>query len=645
VLWVKADDSHSDIATVALYRNGVLLETKPGGNITSYLFNRTESALGAVTFTAVATNSLGISASTSISLSFFPATAGSPPGGPPPGSPGSGNPPSGPETNVPGTMQQLALPEQGPRGFPSVFAVTTFDMEEISDEHEYTGDPGQFVLLEVVVHTAEYPYYTGQHSDFDDAVTWTIQPAWGQSKSGSHRVNALHEKFNEYGEAIVGYFAIRFPSDPEPASRKLKFKATVQNIVDGAYDTNVQFRLASVGLHEVEFHGNQTVRKDDGSGDYSGADWRDNSNPLNGDAEDQSDVKWPVCYIKGDTIGMTAKLKCPGLEGVNVRVRAKAKGSQLKGPGENEIIIGSSEPAGAAGGVIDIPLIEGTSPIGGGMVNYIEDMRITWEISVDDGSSWHQMGISRHPLYVLYGQPIQAKKLYHTVLHLACSKPGAITWNQVVENVWANFSGRNVKAWNMSSRAFDIPLQYYKAGIVQQSVSVSTEGLLNERNGQCFAWMRLFLDCLKIHGEPTSRAIQVNAGADEGAFLMVIKNWTLSQGAPTPSRIQFPTKNPDYSCSEGNTQYGNWISTEGASGQNTITPYVKVFGGHAIAKYGEVYYDPSYGVTYANEQDFEDQAIVGYGLDESNSDNNETADIRMNPPSFSAIIFGPVDYP
>lgn len=642
VLWVKADDSYSGIDIVTLYRNGVLLESKLGEDITSYLFNWTEPALGAVTFTAVATNSLGISASASISLSFFPATVGPPPGGPPPGSPGSGNQPSGPGANVPGSLQQLVLPTGGPLGFPEQFSVTTSDMEEISDEHEYTGEPGQFVLLEVVVYSEEYPEWTGQESEFDDAASWTIQPTWGQSQSGSHRVNALHDRFNADKEAIVGYFGIRFPSDEDPTNRRVEFRATVQNIADGSYDTGVQFRLVPVEVKEVEFHGNQTVKKDDGSGDYEGVDWRDVSNPSDGDAEDQGDQKWPVCYIKGDTIGVTAKLKCPGPNGMSVRVRAKAKGSKLKSVAEDELIIGPSSSITISNGEINVPLIEGASPINGSMVNYIENMQMTWELSVDGGANWHEVGKSKHPFYALYGQPIQAEKLYHTVLHLACSKPGAATWNQVVENVWANFSGPgNVKAWNASSRAFDVSLQYYRENIIQQNAATTTEGLLTEQNGQCFAWMKLFLDCLKIHGEPTSRAIQVNAGADDGDFILIIKNWILAEGSPQPSRINFPTDFPDTSCSNGNAQYGNWISDTGILGQNTGTPYVKVFGGHAIAQYGSTYYDPSYGVTYVSEQDFENKSIDGYGV----LDVVSPAVIIVHPPSFTSPIFGPVSYP
>jgi len=49
-----------------------------------------------------------------------------------------------------------------------------------------------------------------------------------------------------------------------------------------------------------------------------------------------------------------------------------------------------------------------------------------------------------------------------------------------------------------------------------------------------------------------------------------------------------------------------------AAGQSTQPPAEKVFGSHYIVHSGNTYYDPSYGVTYTNELDFEAKAVVGY---------------------------------
>jgi hypothetical protein len=141
--------------------------------------------------------------------------------------------------------------------------------------------------------------------------------------------------------------------------------------------------------------------------------------------------------------------------------------------------------------------------------------------------------------------------------------------------------------------------------------------------------------------------VQVNGGGDDGDFLLVIKKWQAIQGGPNPPHIRLPTAEPDLSCSSGNVQYGDLTSVGGLSGQNTITPYVKIFGGHAIAKYNGIYYDPSYGITYTGIQDFEDKAIVGYGVNDLELARKyiDPADIRTESANFSSPIFGELDYP
>ena len=66
-------------------------------------------------------------------------------------------------------------------------------------------------------------------------------------------------------------------------------------------------------IKEVEFHGNQTVKKDDGTGDYTGKDWLDGNDDGDADDHQNGDQKWPICYVKGDTIGVSAKFKINGL--------------------------------------------------------------------------------------------------------------------------------------------------------------------------------------------------------------------------------------------------------------------------------------------------------------------------------------------
>ena len=72
--------------------------------------------------------------------------------------------------------------------------------------------------------------------------------------------------------------------------------------------------------------------------------------------------------------------------------------------------------------------------------------------------------------------------------------------------------------------------------------------------------------------------------------------------------------------------YGDMQSGEGKPGQNSLTPSEKVFAVHfilyvdpSIAGSAEPYFDPSYGVTYADQADFESTAVAGYATFEANS--------------------------
>src|SRR5262245_2758303 len=63
--------------------------------------------------------------------------------------------------------------------------------------------------------------------------------------------------------------------------------------------------------------------------------------------------------------------------------------------------------------------------------------------------------------------------------------------------------------------------------------------------------------------------------------------------------------------------YGDAVNQPALPGQNTAPPSEKVFVAHFIVKptlagLAAPYYDPSYGVTYAGANDFENVAVEGY---------------------------------
>jgi hypothetical protein len=65
------------------------------------------------------------------------------------------------------------------------------------------------------------------------------------------------------------------------------------------------------------------------------------------------------------------------------------------------------------------------------------------------------------------------------------------------------------------------------------------------------------------------------------------------------------------------TSYGDMINGDGMRGQNNTNPSEKAFTSHVIVRIDDSnvnlpYLDPSYGMTYKNEAEFESKALDGY---------------------------------
>jgi hypothetical protein len=59
--------------------------------------------------------------------------------------------------------------------------------------------------------------------------------------------------------------------------------------------------------------------------------------------------------------------------------------------------------------------------------------------------------------------------------------------------------------------------------------------------------------------------------------------------------------------------YSDAENDNGVPGQNSPTPAEKAFTCHYLQKLHNLYYDPSYGLTYTDALDFERRAVDGYG--------------------------------
>jgi hypothetical protein len=102
----------------------------------------------------------------------------------------------------------------------------------------------------------------------------------------------------------------------------------------------------------------------------------------------------------------------------------------------------------------------------------------------------------------------------------------------------------------------------------------------------------------------------------------MVKNWSTKEKFPEKERFEFYLTlegGGEYGMVPPPKSYGDLVNEVGLPGQNTPTPSEKVFPDHFINDLssvlglkGDRYYDPSYGVTFKDADDFEREVVYGY---------------------------------
>ena len=149
---------------------------------------------------------------------------------------------------------------------------------------------------------------------------------------------------------------------------------------------------ASVG--DVSFSGTKyhAVKEDDGSADYDGPHWQDNSTPLDGDADDSGDRQFPVSFTRDTKMTVSAKCKIEpaSLPGASFKIRGN-------GPGPLNI---PSSDATLIGGQLTISSIECPSPFAN-TIDFHNPMAIIWDVILGGGAVPVSAGTSKNRAYVL----------------------------------------------------------------------------------------------------------------------------------------------------------------------------------------------------------------------------------------------------
>ena len=155
-------------------------------------------------------------------------------------------------------------------------------------------------------------------------------------------------------------------------------------------------------------------------------------------------------------------------------------------------------------------------------------------------------------------------------------------------------------------------------------------------DGDCYAWAKFFIDIFKVQGiqEENNLVTIGTVNPNEG---FVIKHWTFpslgNSRYPAYPYMNLPAL-PVGTAWIGNTSY-NWRYeyvpyASGVPGQGNPKP-PSLFHRHVVVSMNGQYYDPSYGLTYTNLQDFSDQMIIGYWTRSTNFPVNEvTVNLDLN---------------
>lgn len=254
---------------------------------------------------------------------------------------------------------------------------------------------------------------------------------------------------------------------------------------------------------------------------------------------------------------------------------------------------------------------------------FYDPLKLHWTYQVDDGPEF-DAGTTVNPLYVVFKTPITT--VFYTTLHLAVSKDGAGSEGETVQRAWSQFNSRTLKAKDGHV------LYYYATGLNNFTCAVVDSGLSQasaveklltdgSQNGQCSAFADLFMNVLGVNGVASDQYEVSTKNKDD----FLVPNWFFKSPPSLPDdpdgykwKFFIPAAYNDATGGD-NLTFGDLLSQPGVGGQNTDTPSQKKFDKHFIVApkpdgvfLTPMYYDPSYGVTYADEQAFQNTSVAGF---------------------------------
>ena len=238
-------------------------------------------------------------------------------------------------------------------------------------------------------------------------------------------------------------------------------------------------------------------------------------------------------------------------------------------------------------------------------VDYFDPLYLNWYISHDDGASWFGPFASGNECFVTRAAP-QCSPKFRTVLYLATNGSTADSESQCVTDTWANFSARNVCAWDATAKTYTRQLKYYENLHEEDPdpdppypLITSAPQLLKHGHGQCHAWADLLKECLRANNVANVKRTRITPYTGYRRF--AVKHIAFAAGPP----YTYPDDDPWF------YEENDLTSDPGIPGQNMATPAAKLFDKHfLIHRTGdETYYDPSYGTTTSGPSAFTSDSV------------------------------------
>jgi len=410
---------------------------------------------------------------------------------------------------------------------------------------------------------------------------------------------------------------------PSATARDVRLDLSFDGPGESCQD-RVTLTVINAALKEVSFTGGRyrKVYSDDGSLGYSDPHWQDNSNPLDGDAQDAGDRRYPVAYIRSlegtpSVMRMGAKIKVEP-------AGAFALGAKIRGEGPGEIDF--QNDATLDGNELTMQNTDAAVPLAD-TVDVFDPLRIEWSVSRDGGQTWCPAGASENPVYVTLGDPVSAglggSNRRHTLFRNSCrDAQGATTQEQVLAGVWSDFADRVVMRAEPDANGDPVQLTYYANWFCG---NITTNALLSSGDGQCGAWASFMLDMLRAHGIDYADEYVLfrysNSDFPNPANRgFLVKDWNFALGGGISGHAQLtylnlPPAGADWPGIVNSTYVWRFppevTDATGVPGQGTVNP-ASFFSNHQVVRINGVYYDPSYGNTYNTLAEIDDQAIAGH---------------------------------